>query len=662
MNADDRNLGFDRPITRRDFLNGIAVGAGGTLAGSWLTACGGWTSETAELFAQDGAGYNPPALTGMRGSHPGSFELAHDLRDGRVWERAGPIIDTGERYDLIVVGGGISGLAAAYFFKARTGASARILVLDNHDDFGGHAKRNEFRPSTGSGRPEPAEGRPSTGSGRLLLANGGTMSIETPSPYSPQARGLMTALGIDPDALSAKCVDRQLYPSLGLKPAVFFDKATFGSDRLVARDPGRPWAEFLAGTPLSEAARRDIARIEEGTIDYMPGLASAEKKDRLSRISYREFLLTVVKAHLDVVPFYQTRTHGLYGIGIEAVPALDCWGIGFPGFQGLRLDPGAAPRMSATAAGEATPKPEPYHFHFPDGNASIARLLVRSLVPEAVPGHSAEDVVTARVDYSRLDRRGAPVRVRLNSLVLRAQHVGDPARAREVEVTYAREKRAFKVRGGACVLACWNSVIPFLCQELPEKQRAALAYGVKVPLVYTEVSIRNWTAFHKLGVRNISAPGCYHTSVGLHQPINIGEYRFPRTPEEPMALHLLRAPCKPGLPARDQQRVGRIELLVTPFDTFERHIRDELGRMLGAGGFDPARDIDAITVNRWPHGYAYEYNPLWDPDWPEAERPCVVGRQPFGRIAIANSDAAAYAYTDAAIDQAYRAVHELFPT
>ena len=640
MDSADRHLGLDRRITRRDFLNGVALGVGGSLASAGLTACG-WSLETAARFAQDRPVYYPPALTGLRGSHDGAWELAHALRDGTFWQQAGAVIDTRETYDLVVVGSGISGLAAAYFFRQRAGNGARILLLDNHDDFGGHATRNEF--SVG---------------GRLLLGNGGTQSIATPTPYSPQARGLLTALGIDPPALRAQGIDQQLFA--GLKSAVFFNKQTFGEDHLVPRDPARPWAEFLARTPLSHAAQRDIERLQEAPIDYLPGLSSADKKDRLSRISYKDFLLHIAQAHPDVIPFYQTRTHGLYGVGIDAVPALDGWAIRLPGFQGLGLEPGPAPRMSRTAAGAATPHRELYRFHFPDGNASIARLLVRTLVPEAVPGYTVEDIVTGRIAYAQLDRPGAAVRIRLGSLAVRARQVGDPGSSREVEVYYARQQRVYAVRGRGCVLACWNMVIPSLCPELPEQQKEALMYGVKVPLVYTNVALRNWTAFHQLGIRTISAPGCFHHVVSLHEPISIGTHRYARTPEEPVLLRLVRTPCKPGLPAREQHRSGRLELLSMPFATFEWHIRNELGRMLAPAGFDPARDIVAITVNRWPHGYAYEYNPLWDPAWAPEDQPCVRARRPFGRITIANSDAAAYAYTDAAIDAGYRAVQELF--
>src|SRR5690242_9257067 len=643
--AYDRYLGMDRVITRRDFLNGMAVAIGTSFLPENAFAKG----EAPE--AQDRAGYYPPTLTGMRGSQPGSFEIAHSLRDGTFWQRAAKAQETGESYDLVVVGGGISGLAAAHFFRERAGRRARILILENHDDFGGHARRNEFHMG-----------------GRLQLMNGGTMLIDSPTPYSPQADGLLKKLGIDPPKLAARYNDSKLYGALGLRPAVFFDKETFGEDRLVAGEPGGnwqdgraggglTWKEFLARTPLAAQVQRDIERIQEAKVDYMPGLTSAQKKDRLSRMSYKDFLLKVVKSDAGVIPFYQTRTNGEWGVGIDAEPALDCWALGLPGFQGMNLQPGAAPRMSYTAAGYANGGS--YRFHFPDGNATIARLLVRDLIPKAVPGHTAEDVVMAKVDYGHLDQPGAPVRLRLNSSVVRARNIGDAASSRAVEVSYASGKQVFTVRAKNCILACWNMIIPYLVPELPDKQKQALHYLVKVPLVYTSVGIRNWTAFHKLGIHNVRAPGAYWMDVTLNWPVNIGDYQSPQSPEDPMVLFLSRTPCKPGLPARQQQIAGRYELLSTSFEQFERAIRDQLARMLREGGFDPARDIEAITVNRWPHCYGYEYNPLFDPEWPEAEKPNVIGRQRFGRIAIANTDSAATAYTDQAIDQAWRAVGEL---
>jgi spermidine dehydrogenase len=627
------------PITRRDFLNGIPLAVGGAVAAGLLPQ-----NFAAALAAgqapQDAPGYYPPALTGLRGSHPGAYEAAHHLRDGDFWSQAAKITATDEDYDLVVVGGGISGLAAAHFYRAKH-QDARILVLDNHDDFGGHAKRNEFALG-----------------GRLQLMNGGTLLIDSPRPYSAVADGLLKTLGIDPVALTQKCAHYDFYPSLGLKRSIFLDKETFGADKLIAVPPGASWAQLLADAPLSPNVRSDIVRIQEAAIDYLPGLTSAQKKTRLATMSYRDYLVNVVKADPGVIPFYQTRTHGEWGVGIDAVSALDVWAFEFPGFTGLHLERGSAPHTGYTANGYAD-NGGSYTFHFPDGNASIARLLVRDLIPQCVPGNTAEDIVTARIDYARLDRPTSPVRVRLGSTAVRARNIGDPASSNGVEIAYFRGGEVHTVRARSCVLACWNMMIPYLCPELPDKQKEALSYLVKTPLIYASVGLRNWTAFKALGIASVYAPGSYFSSLSLNQVVDIGDYKSPRAPDEPMLIRMVRTPCQPGLPEREQNRAGQHDIFNTSFETFERHIRDQLARILGPGGFDPAADITAITVNRWPHGYAYEYNQLFDPEWPDGEQPHVIGRARFGRIAIANSDSGAAAYTDAAIDQAYRAVQEL---
>jgi spermidine dehydrogenase len=635
----DRDLGLHRRITRRDFLNGMALAIGGAVVlPDWAAALLAGELQAAEQTP--GRLEYPPARTGLRGSHVGSFETFHALKDGPFWDTAGSIASAGERYDLAVVGGGISGLAAAYYFRQAAGPKGRIIVFDNHDDFGGHAKRNEF-----------------TANGRTYIGYGGTQSIDSPAPYSSVAKNLIKDLGIDVSR-AAQVLDAQFYRRLGLKAAFFFDAETFGVDRLVTGYSHQFSGEFVSAAPLSEPVKRALARLLMEPWDPMPGLTSAEKKARLARMSYAHFLTQVWHLDAGVLPFFLTRTHGLFGVGIDAVPAQDAWGLGLPGFQGMHLDPGAGPGQNYDAIRH--PEAPDYYFHFPDGNASVARLLVRRLIPGAIPGSTMDDIVTARVDYDRLDRARAPVRIRLNSTVVRVQHEGPVASARGVDVVYVHGGRLQRVWARTAVLACWHSAIPYVCPDLPPRQKAALAYAIKVPLVYTNVCIRHWTAFQRLGVHTIVCPGLWHTSVRLVAPVKLGAYRSSRSPDEPIVLHLSKAPCKPGLEARAQHRAGRVELLSTPFEAIERRIREQLVRILSDGGFDPADDILAITVNRWPHGYAYQYNSLSDPFWLEGgEPPCVVARQRFGRIAIANADAAAYAYTDAAIDQAHRAVQEI---
>jgi len=647
VDSQDRELGMRRNITRRDFINGVAVTAGAAMMPWQLLG-----SDSAD--PEKSPNYYPPALTGMRGSHPGSFETAHSVRDGTFWDSAGKPQDTGETYDLIVVGGGISGLAAAHYYRKAAGTNARVLILDNHDDFGGHAKRNEFRLGNA-----------------FRLGFGGTFSIESPALYSAVAKALIEELGIDVPSYP-KYVDKTVYRSRGLRSKIFFDKETFGVDKLVINFHPRGGGEsedasnespellkrFIREAPIAEQAKHDLQRLYDEPKDYFPGLTSDEKKAKLARISYANYLRDVAGVHEDIVKLYQALPHGLFGVGIDAVAAQDAWGFDLPGFDGLKLNPTPGKGMNRDAI--PNEEAEGYFFHFPDGNATIARLMVRKLIPSVMPGNSASDVVLAKANYAKLDDSASSVRIRLNSTAVRVKHVGDAASAKGVEVTYAKGGKVYTAHAKNAVLACWHVMIPYICDELPDKQKEALASAQKVPLLYSNIAVRNWTAFEKVGANSIYAPGMYHSYVNLDLPVSIGGYECAKTPEQPIVVHMMKAACHPGLPARQQHSYGRIELYTTTFETMERNIRDQLARTLGPGGFDPARDIAAITVNRWPHGYAYEYNSLFDSFWLEGgETPCEIARKTFGRIAIANADAGAYAYTDEAINQAYRAVKEL---
>lgn len=617
-------------VTRRDFLNGMALAVVAGLAPS-------------EILALAAAKRYPPAEQGFRGSQPGSFDVAHAIRDGKRYDLDRVAI--GETVDLVVVGAGLSGLATAWYWRQRR-PKARILVLDAHSDFGGHAQRNEFVVD-----------------GRMLLGYGGSESLQSPSTlWSPEAKALIASLGVDLARFDA-AFDRSLYPSLGLSRGVFFTREAFGIDKLVTGDPmrmvaddippdrmnARPIPDFVADFPLTDEMRAKLVDVYTSARDPLTGKSLDEKESILGSTSYRDWLIRHWGLDERTADVFYGRTLDFFAAGTDAVSAREALDTGYPGFAGVGVerDEDAIKEME-----------EPYIHHFPDGNASLARLLVRKLVPGVAPGSTMDDIVTARFDYALLDRAGSPTRIRLDSTaaVVRNRDGG-------VDVGYVRDGKLARVRAAHCVMAGYHMMIPYVMRELPKRQRDAMSQNVKAPLVYVKVAVRNWKPWVARRVHEIANPMGFYSRVKLDYPVSLGDYRFARTPDEPMVLHLVHVPTLrgPGIDLRTRLRAGRAQLFATPFDTFERNARDELTRMLGAGGFDADRDIAAITVSRWGHGYSYSGSSLFDKDGDDERIPALARRR-AGRVAFANSDANWEPYAHGAFDQARRAVNDLLGT
>jgi spermidine dehydrogenase len=629
MKQSDRILGMGRDITRRDFIHDLGLGSL-ALALPGMAMAGPTTGPDGEI-------YYPPTRTGMRGSHPGAFETAHALaREGKLFDDP---TDLDEEYDLVVVGGGLSGLAAAWFQRQLHGPGSRILILDNHDDFGGHAKRNEFHQG-----------------GPMRLAWGGTVNIEYPL-YSEVARGLLDALGIDIPRLLEGFSYGYGKGQDGLRPATWFDAAAYGKDLLlpgVELDGIEP-TELAARVdefPVSAEARAALKAFLNASMDVLADLSPEAKEAYLHRTSYSDFLRAWFGLPDEAIRLFSSAPSGFWGVRAENLSVAECLQSNLPGAHvlgGYGQHP-AGERHSPVAM-------------FPDGNSSIARLLVRALAPAAFPdmavGADAFGIVTARLDYAQLDLPPGPVRLRLNST---AVHVENRPDGRGVAVSYVRDGKVLRVRSGAAVLACYNQIIPYLCPALPAAQKAALAHCIKRPLLVVNVLLRHGQALQNLGIRGAYLPGHMLQNLNLVSGIKVGEYRPEWRPADPCVMQFyaaFRAPQPEGMSIIQQHQAARSQLLSLSFEDFERAVRSVLNGVLGAGGFDAAGDILAITVNRWPHGYARDHLDLEDPAWNAEPPPNVIGRRRFGNIAIANSDAGADAYTHTAIDQAWRAVNEL---
>lgn len=647
-------------ITRRDFINGVSYGLAATVA------------PIDFLKANNIDPYKyPPALTGIRGNHPGSFDHAHKLAlaGGNYFEEA---IDLGESNDLIVVGGGISGLSAAYFYQERTASNQDILILDNHDDFGGHAKRNEFQVD-----------------GREMLTYGGSQSIESPSYYEEVSKKLMADLGIEFQKFYT-AYDFDYFINRGLTSSFFFNKETYGENKIVRNVPNYRYdinhksntkpeniKKVVKEMPISDKSKDEFIRLFLGKTDFFPEMTLEEKFYHLENISYEDYLRNYHKVGDEVVGLFHTMLWSLWGVGTESIPAFGAFSDGLPGFTGLGFtdeDDTSEPEneiydistYDETIEGFMSKNEvsdEPYIFHFPDGNATIARLLVRKMIPNAISGSTMEDIVTAKADYSQLDLPDQNTKIRLESTVISAKNVNGG-----VEVIYVNQGKLYKVSGKKCILACYNGIIPELCPELPKKQKEALKYNVKVPLVWIQVAMKNWHMFANKGISRAISPNSFFNNMYIDFPVSIGDYQYPQTFDEPVVFLMNHVPTRPyeGLTNREQHRKGRYDILKFSFQDYEDKIIDHLSAMFGSDFKE--EDLAGITVNRWAHGYSYEYNSLFDnaffdgrmPDSMDNERyPHVIGRKSFGNISIANSDSGGSAYVDAAIVQADRAVNEL---
>jgi spermidine dehydrogenase len=616
-------------ISRRDFLNGAA-----------LSLAAGTTLTPMEILAatQRAADY-PPSLTGMRGSHTGSFEVAHSVAWGGT-RYPTPKRQTDKTYDLVIVGGGISGLSSALLYQQRAGRDLSILLLDNHDDFGGHAKRNEF-----------------TVDGKRLIGYGGSQSLEAPSSYSKIAKAVLRDVSIDTQRFY-DYYDRDYFGSRKLERGFHFPKATYGRDVLVPNVFGsylghtslEKVQEIVASFPISEGAKAAAQRLFLSKKDYLAGKSREEKIALLQRISYADFLQQYADIPAEVTDIFRDLPRSIWGVGWESCSALESYRWGNPGFGHMGL---------GQLGGHGSEEEEPYIFHFPDGNAGVARSLVRKLIPEALTGDTMEDIVSARADYGMLDRASSKVRLRLNSSAVNIQHTTDQ---KAVDVTYVTGSEVHRVRGRHVIYAGYHNMLPHICPELPADQQHAIASVSKVPLVGINVALRHWSAFSELGYHSVSVaqPELMH-SFGMDFPVSMGGYQYASNPNEPVIVHGWYVPAMPGsgLNSIAQHKAGQRKLYEMNYAEFEQKIVAQMDGALSSGGFDAERDIAGITVNRWPHGYAYEYNELFDdPSFGPEKGPHITARKQVGRISIGNSDSSAYAYVDGAIDAADRTVNE----
>ena len=572
--------------------------------------------------------YYPPALTGLRGSHPGSNEHAHS----QAWTKQtdwGPTTDLKEEYDLIVVGGGISGLSAAYFYQQEHGRDKKVLILDNHDDFGGHAKRNEH-----------------TMDGVTRISYGGSQSLVQPNHAHEIVRNLLEDIGVDLDRFKT-AYDTDFFKRHNLGAVTYFNKRIFGEDRVV-QHPYCNYPNYVEGLQGAKLSSKEAAQ--------QAPLSDSGKKQLLRVLNGGLHTLKVPKEELR----NYTRTHFYFDYLKDTLGVNDPGVLRMARHSGLDWGSTGTELMSIAAARSCGAlgfapvavfdENNPYIHHFPDGNAGVARALVKWLIPGVARGNNAEELVLAKFNYAELDKSSNTARIRLNSTVVNVEHGDEPRNSSDVSVNYINDNKSYQVKGKGVVMACYNMIIPHIVSGLPEEQSAALKLQGKSPMQYTTVGLRNWRAMKALGIGVAMSPGNMHQAVLMDFPVSMGGYEYTRTPDDPCVIQMISCPYgKFGEPRREQFREARYRMLGLQFKDYEQEIRSHLSGMFPRELFDFDRDVASISVNRWAHGYS-------NGGPGDSTR---IGRQPFGRITIANSDSAPGSDAKTAMMMAHRAVNEL---
>jgi len=619
-------------ITRRDFL-------GSTLLGSGAMLLSGLTPAQLLGAADEWSGYG--GVGEYAKSNGNTFEVltaGHKMRDNAFGSGPGDAVDTGETYDCVIVGGGISGIAAALFFRRMAGPNASVLIIENHPIFGGEAKQNEFEVD-----------------GKRIVGHQGSAIYFAQYPHSFLER-FYDSIGLHTPRLEYQKpagavadwkLSRTPYDSAGLGQGQygFWFGAKFGQkDGMWLLDKG---GKEFQNAPVDELSKKELER-------WFSGKAAAEAKwerpkydgDAASRaldaITLEEHYIQHYGMTREFCRQYLLPVEGGgSGLGPDALSAYNDFAFEF-----------LYPFDDKSG--------EPSVQMFPGGNTTIARLMAKTLIPDAVDGPpTVEGVTRGNVKFDALDGNGGKARIRLSSTAVSVQHDGDPAKAATLSIAYARDGKVYRVKARSAVMAGGSWTTKHVVRDLGEAQRAAYGQFYRSPCMMANVAVRNWRFLHKMGIsgfRWFEGVGNYFDVV---RSAIVGDVAPTITPDAPVVLAVKVLYAYPGLPTEDQGHRGRAEMLTTSYREYEERIREQMDLMFGGSGFDAKRDIAGIVLNRWGHAYC---NPqpgfFFGKDGKPAPRE-VLRSAPFGRIAFANTDLAGAMDHRFSILEAHRAVGQL---
>ncbi|HCZ12637.1 MAG TPA: FAD-dependent oxidoreductase [Nitrospiraceae bacterium] len=617
--------GIDRKITRRDFLNGALIGAGSALL--QLPSPFRLLAQTREREDYGGIG----DYAGSVGNTEQIVKIAHGFRDGLYDNIGSNIIDTGETFDMAVIGGGLSGLAAAFQFIKTAGSKKKCLIIENHSVFGGEAKRNEFMVN-----------------GQRLIAPQASNSFVVID--NPDSRGydIYSELGIPKSFEYQKLTNAD--------KSLSFDRTNYGF--MIWHDDkpdigwlfGEKWAadiwkQRLTNTPFPESVKQDFLTWRSSSKKHYEG---EDFRQWLDTMSYKDYIEKVLGLSPEITKFIDPVIACSLGLASDAVSAFCAYQISMPGFQGF------------TEGFSEKARPEAGEWHsFPGGNDGFTRRFVKRLIPDAIHGNdSFGDIMNGRINFDATDRPGNSVRIRLNALAVNIKHNSEPDKSEYVGVVYVKDGKLYRLKAKGIVMASGSWTARRVIKDLPEDYKKAYEEFYRSPILVINVALTNWRFLYRLGLTACRWFDGFGFSCNIRQPMMAGDYRPPLDPDKPVVLTFYVPFYYPGMPVKEQGITGRMELLSTSYADYEFRIKEQMLRLFGSAGFDPKRDIAGIILNRWGHAFVNPQPGFYFGKGGMHPARDII-RKRFGRIAFAHSELNGHQHWLGAVEEGRRAAKHI---
>ena len=619
-------------ISRRDFVNGTLVGFGAALLGPSLPAMAS-SKKTAGIFSDPWTGLGGVGDYGTSNGNVASVRVAaHLIRDGLTPQLMEQVEDTGEEYDMVIIGGGFSGIGAAYQFHNKYGNSKKCLIIENHPVFGGEAKQNEFEVD-----------------GYTLYGPQGSNDFGIPDKDD---KGLIadiyraTGLPFEFKFVKQDSQKTKIKAPLENYYGVFWDEERFDTGYFLGSEAKNPWVinprkDKLARLPWPDDVKADLNRAFEDLEDKYQG----DNFDHwLDGMSYKDLLEKVYHYSPKVAEYF------------DPIIAISMGGVGcdvYSAYAAKRLE------MPCTRAryiyDDTIDEKELGVFSYPGGNTGSFRHIVKYLIPESISGgKNFEDILYNPINFDALDRPSNPISIRLNSTAIDISHEGPADSAKYVNISYHQKGVVRRIKAKTVVSAIGGWVARHIMKDLPPSMSKAYQEFHHSPILVVNIALRNWRFLDKLGISSARWFEGFGNFFSMRRPMDTGEKNQPFDPDKPTVLTFYVPFNKPGHPIAAQGAMGRAELFSKSYRDYETEIVEQMTTMFAAYGFDAQRDIAGIVLNRWGHAYispqpGFHFGTDGNP------APKEIIRKGYGRIQFGHSELDGYMSHTNALTEGSRA-------